>query len=542
MRYVLQMVALPILSLTIVAQAQNVYVTQTAAGGNTGADCADARALSSLTPSDWVPGNTIHLCGTITATAGTSGLVAQGSGTSGSPITVKFETNAILESPYFGGTYGCFSVSTCLGGIEVYGYNYIIIDGGANGIIENTANGTDLANHQTSSGVTLSGNNYIIRNLTIKSIYANDPTAGTDWGGQYTTDLGVLAGSSNVLICNNTLDNARSGIAPDTAGGSAPSYPFPSCPSNTFTSGTNIFGNTLYDHCWQIVPGGSSTPIMNIFGNTMGGYSNWVYMPNVSGYYHTDGIIAFGDAGSQVLVYFFNNTMQVPPYGTAAFYCTYGTTGSGCAAYIFNNVFYDSATSTASTAVLLNGTAPYPLGPYYLYNNTFVNNAMMVEFGGDSQAVTIENNLATSGSQPNANFYAKAYGSNTLMSILTAADYNSFYGGRGYSFGGAGQYYCWPQSGGTPSRCGTAYDGPWVNTGFETHSVSANPQINSNYTLANGSSDIRAGTNLTSLCSTLRPLCYDAAGNARPPTGPWDIGAYEAPSPKAPVGLTGTAK
>jgi hypothetical protein len=34
-------------------------------------------------------------------------------------------------------------------------------------------------------------------------------------------------------------------------------------------------------------------------------------------------------------------------------------------------------------------------------------------------------------------------------------------------------------------------------------------------------------TNLTSLCSTITPLCYDANGVARPASGAWDIGAYQ---------------
>ena len=138
MRHFFQMVALAVFLLSIAAQGQNIYVAQASAGGRNGVDCADARDLGNLTAGDWAPGNTIHLCGTITSPTGSSGLVALGSGTSSQPITIKFEPGTILQSPYFGYNNGCSSLATCLGGIEVYNRNYIVIDGGTNGIIQNT--------------------------------------------------------------------------------------------------------------------------------------------------------------------------------------------------------------------------------------------------------------------------------------------------------------------------------------------------------------------------------------------------------------------
>jgi hypothetical protein len=521
--------------------ASDVYVSQNKAGGNTGDNCADARALSSLVAADWIPGNTIHLRGAITSPAGTAGLVAQGSGTSARPITIKFEPGAVLEAPYFGGTpiaSSCYSPSTCLAGIEIFNYSNIIIDGGTSGVIENTANGTDLANHQSSSGITIhGGSNFIVRNLTIRNIYINDPST-QDTAGSYTDDVQIWNNSSNVTVCNNTLLDARIGLALDISGGVAPSLPLPSCASNTFSSGNNVFGNTLADHAWQIQPSGGSSPIVNIFNNSLGTNFNWV---ETSNNFHTDGIIAWGDAGVQLSVYLFNNVIQTPTSGTAGFYCTYGQTASGCRAWVFNNMFFASPADTG-VAVWLNGSTDYPLGPFYLFNNTFVNNSLAVQLAGDNEAVTIENNLIETGLD--GYFYAKGYGSNSLPSVLAIADYNSFYGGRGYSFTGNGQYFCWPQSGGSPSGCGSNYHGPWVKTGFDTHSVSANPQIDLNFRPSDKSPVINAGVNLSSLCSVpgWGPLCHDKNGVARPLAGRWDIGAIEGPHPNPPVGLTGTAR
>ena len=69
--------------------APDIYYAQAAAGTGSGDDCADARATSSMLAMDWVPGNTIHLCGALTTS-----ITALGSGTSASPITVTFEPGA----------------------------------------------------------------------------------------------------------------------------------------------------------------------------------------------------------------------------------------------------------------------------------------------------------------------------------------------------------------------------------------------------------------------------------------------------------------
>ena len=503
--------------------ASDVYVAQFAVGGNTGANCANARAMSSLTSGDWVAGNTLHLCGTINVTAGAAGLVAQGSGTSGSPIIVQFEANAILQSTYLGGTPSpgsCYSPSTCLAGIESYSFSNIIIDGGTNGIIQNTANGTNLANHQPSSGVTINGgSNFIVRNLTIRNLYINDPTSN-DAAGEFTTNVLLTNSTTNVAVCNNTLTNSRLGIGVYASGGVAPTYPSPSCASNAFTAGTNLFGNTLVDHAWQIQPTGTSSPIVNIFNNDISSTSNWIEPGN---YFHTDGVIAWGDIGVQITVFLFNNSFHDTSYGTAAFYCTYGQAGSGCRSYVFNNIF--SAPANTNIPVRFMADSGFLLGPHYVFNNTFVNNFAMVMIAGDNASVSIEDNLVLEG-PADGYFYSKPNGANTLSSVLSTADYNSFYGGRGFSFQGGG-YWCWPQSGGSPSGCSSDFSGPWVNTGFDTHSISGNPLLDANYRPTSSSPVIGAGTNLTSLCSTIAPLCYDKDGNARPSSGPWTIGAYQ---------------
>ena len=174
--------------------------------------------------------------------------------------------------------------------------------------------------------------------------------------------------------------------------------------------------------------------------------------------------------------------------------------------------------------------ATYNMGPFFTYNNTLVNYSIPLYPAGEYAAgITSENNLFSEGTVSTNYFYDKDSGSNSLTTVITVSDYNSFFGGRGYSFNSLATngYWCWPQSGGPVSGCGALGSGPWTNSGFDTHSISANPLLDANYHLQAGSPDIQAGANLTSLCSTIAPLCYDAAGVARPPTGAWDIGAYQ---------------
>ena len=126
--------------MTFPAWSADYYFAQSAAGGNDAASCANAKAISYLTGS-WSgkvsAGDTVHLCGTFTGAANSTMLTVGASGTSGSPITVKFETGAKLTSQQWSQS----------GAIAATSKNYIVIDGGTNGIIENTANGVGFSVH-----------------------------------------------------------------------------------------------------------------------------------------------------------------------------------------------------------------------------------------------------------------------------------------------------------------------------------------------------------------------------------------------------------
>ena len=166
-------IAMALLGVTLsggVAAANDIYFAQTAAGSGNGNSCQNAYSIADAThginiAGNWSAGNTLHLCGNITGS--TTQIIAAGSGSSGSPITIKWESGAIFGPPYCnvgGGTNACIILS---------GHNYITLNGGTpcgpgttcnsdesggisvdTGVLQNTSNGTRAA---TITNITCSG-------------------------------------------------------------------------------------------------------------------------------------------------------------------------------------------------------------------------------------------------------------------------------------------------------------------------------------------------------------------------------------------------
>jgi len=237
--------SLIILSSVPLGVAKDLYVTQNSAGTASGADAADANSLAWLnTAANWgsgatqvSPGDKVHLVGTFT-----SPLTVMGSGVSGSPMTIYFEPGANFTSPCW--PYGIAQAPN--GAIAFYGVSNIVIDGGVNGIIQNTACGTAFTN-KASTALSGTGRNVTIQNLTVTNIYLRTSyddypgLAAYYYGGVginlagnaltvsncHVSDAGSLlsmnasdAFTSNLLILNNTLLNANHfcslGIPPST--------------------------------------------------------------------------------------------------------------------------------------------------------------------------------------------------------------------------------------------------------------------------------------------------------------------------------------
>lgn len=503
----------------VFSSANDIYIAQNAAGGNTGADCADAYSISWFnSSSNWGSksgqigaGTTVHLCGTFTAAAGANGyLTFQSSGTASSPITLKFESGAVLTAPYWGGN----------GAIEASGRSYITIDGGSNGLIQATANGSPsggYAYQQDGAAVYFSSvSNGEVKNLTISNIYVH--TDPTDESGQNTYGVDWVDGNG-ISIDNNTIHDGKWCIysAYHAAG---------------TTSNINIFANTVYhcDHGAVIGDGDPGSTLQGtnaIYNNTIYDPANWDDNANDN---HHDGIHLWavngsGSVGNNVALY---DNYIYGSWGTHMNSLIY-IEGNWVSTGAFNNLLVVNNGCTGGAGLLAIAGQGLGGSKEYLYNNTVVGDSTqycsLISIQGGVQNAVAENNIAMTGA---AAFYS-------TDDITVSLDHNLYYnwGGSGWTIGG---------------KVYSTFSSYQSGSGQDAHGAASNPNLSSAYTLVAGSPAIGLGANLTSLGMTA--LDVDKAGVGRASSGSctsgvsgcWDAGAYQyaaansAPNP--PTGLT----
>jgi hypothetical protein len=482
------------------------YVAQSAGTFSGGSLCNGQIAITPATfnSTSLSPGDQTYGCGTITIGNGVSGFTFSQSGTSVSPIIFQADTGFILQAAYMGNLPGGAGGT---GGFTVNASN-IILDGAGVGVIQNTANGSSLANRQPSLGIEIRAiSNVIVRGWTIQHIYTNVAAVNED-GGFYTGDIFADTGATGITICNNTLNNAHVGIWSDTSGSGTAG----ACSSNTFGGGSNYFGNTISDHGWQISLNGAGAP--NVYNNVMTSWTNWGNQAD--GQYHTDGIIAYGDS-SLLTPTIYNNQFGSATAGdlgtvsaTGMVFCTYGTSGngSGSACTIFNNLFVGSgtcATGECAAAYFHGGDGTNTVGPHKIYNNTFINFGAADVYAENDNTIrySVENNIFYGCSA--CNTYANSLNGATASTILTPWDYNDGNNMRS-------------------SPYNSLSFATWQADGFDTHGLSLAPNLNAGYVPNAGSPVIGAGVNLTSLGISM--LDSDATGHPRAGTGGWTMGAF----------------
>lgn len=515
------------------ARANDIYIAQTAAGANTGQSCANAFAYTFFnTASNWGtgagqigPGTTVHLCGRIA-----NALTAQGSGSSGSPVTILFDSVS----------KGQISMAAlpATGGLVLDGQSYITVDG------------------NNSIGVIQSANNGSPSSLCSGSTYSSDIIS-----------KGISAASTrNIEIKNLTIGPVYVHVctADDSANHSALSPPGPVCISFSGTQGMTIDGNTMHDAAWCLNGGGNNISI----------HHNAIY--NID---HGLGMGIAAASATMTGLYFYNNSVRDATIwdtddnsfhhdGVHLFaYCSNGSSlcsGSYITSvYIYNNHVYGSWLANTTGALFFEGN----IRSAYVFNNyldgsRFINRFYLLPLEGTN--VAVYNNTAvgysTADSDPSL-FLLGGLGSVTENNIFSTA--NSVIGTGASFFGtpftvallahniyanGGGNAFVWcPRSGGSCSFLGSGQFSVWESDSGETgSSYSSSAGLNANGTLTPGSPAIAAGVNLYSTCNGqpnpgLGALCYDAAGNPRPASGPWDAGAYNLSSgsvPSPPSSLT----
>jgi len=502
------------------AFATTRYIAQTAGTFSGGSAC---NGQTTITPATFngttnAAGDLDYICGTITVAANTEALKVNGSGTSASPITLKFDSGAVLSSPEWpaDGTGGA---------IDVGGNSYIVIDGngGANGwtqgIIEATANGDSGApclsgsctDHGDSNGVEGDGATYItVTGLAIIDMYVTtgNPNPG---GGTCVYDVGSATGWT---VSNNLMHDVGWCVEFQYEG---------------TTSNITISGNTIYNIDHGIALGGpeSGATLSNvtISGNNIHDYSNW---DTSNDEWHHDGVHIWGynDNGSDHIsgITINNNKFGgcIGQNVTAHVFIEQNA-GGDTNVTVYNNSFIDTCSGNENDGMLaVEDSAAAPL----IYNNTFIGASTdtCAGFGdGSPSNITFVNNVVSgcgifmyvpspasfaAGGLHN-NIYAACPGSNCFA----------------YHDGDTNAFSSWQSATGQDAS-------PSAYVSTADLSAAGVPQ--------SGSPVIGAGVNLTSLSITA--LDSDITGAARPAVGAWTVGAYTntGVTPAAPTGLTGT--
>lgn len=530
--------------------ATNIYITQT--GSSSGNCTTNVQTLAFFnSASNWGsgesqigPGTTVLLCGTFTLSAGSTGLSVQGSGASGNPVVLKFDTNASLQAPYFSTNDGSSPTS---GAITISGRNYVLIDGGTacgfnpvtnvsggacNGTISSTADGTSLTYQKQNAGIYLNNVTGIeIRNIGISGIYLRTGAGSSDASAASgSADVWIEGPATNCSVHDSSLSDSHIGVLGDIDAG-------------TFTT-LNIYNNEIAHHGWGINVGGgdngSTGTGINIYGNEFTNWNNWA---DANATYHTDGIITYSDgstaSGSSITGNIYNNYF----HGDLG-----GGTGSNAVSYyvslgvnslynVFNNVLDNTGGANIYGGLInVSGviSGSYPQNGNLIANNTLVLNGLQDACIGNNGTATFKvyNNIC-SGIEVGYEFELSSYSP-------LAGNYNNF-----YSMG----YLGCNNEGPGPPNCISSLSSWRSTTGQDANSSTGNPLLTT-YIPQSGSPVIGLSKNLYSLGITA--LNSDKAGNPRlvlgtscSPTvgtaGCWDAGAYEYGSSGPPTPPTSLA-
>jgi len=497
-----------VLGLAKSSWAADFYVAQNQVGANDGSNCSNARSVSWFnTASNWAnpkqagkvgPGDTVHLCGTIT-----TALTAQGSGSSGSPITIYFENGAKLSKPSWDG-----------GVLDLNNKDYITVDGGTNGIIENTDNGTagsyTYQNHTQAINAS-SCTGCEIKNLTIRNLYVR--TSTTDNTRAWNLLRCVWVSGSNVSVHDITCDHAGAAVIVSYGDGD---------------DNIRVYNNTFYNNAHNFVlssGGDKHAGKIYFYNNHVYDYRTW---DGAGCPYHNSAIHAYGITVSESHpdvdeFWIYNNKFEQPGVCSSGHVFLEGGTDkwtdSNAVVYFFNNVVF------GGQVLLSEGQN------YVIVNNTFIGSDTSLAIGNNNP--TIKNNYFSGASI-------------TLLEVAAATiptpstiDYNSYANYSGYNA------WCWPSKGCTSSW--TTYLSNCVIC--DTHSYTDLAGYGGvNQTTGRpgiGSTAIDKGVNLSSL--GIAALNSDKNGISRPQGSAWDIGAYEyiqaspppdTTPPAAPSGVT----
>ncbi len=502
-RKVFALAVMGIFSCALSGLAQDIYIAQTAQGSDTGADAADAHSVAWLnTSANWGTGanqvgagGIVHLCGIIF-----NPITIQASGVAGNPITIYFEPNCVMTASYW-----------YYGAIIMQSQSYIVINGGVNGVINATNNGSSLAYQTNSAGVVAySSQNITVENLSIVNMYQRtsltDETGG--YGGEKGVGVYIIPNGEGLNYCSNiTVSNC---VIHDSGFGAFLSYGAVECSNYLFINNT-VYRCSLGAFCGDR-GGGSLLSGFTCTGNNIYSFSNWD--DTVANDFHHDGIYIFANAANSVCSNIVLNANTIGPAFGANTSAGLFVTGNCPSALLYNNIFVANNDEAPADGFIYLGFnqggssgQPYTPGNAGIYNNTFLG-------GGVGTGILIwdisgtnyfENNIVNSVGTCINYIYAPT---NSLVS-----NYNLVNGLN------PSQAFCY-----SPNFSGRLLSlAGWQSLGFDAQSTNNNPLLNPGNAPQVASPAARAGVNRYSTFTT------DYAGNPRLKNGPWTIGAFNVP-------------
>jgi hypothetical protein len=524
------------------ANAKAFYISGTSSTSTSaGTSCSNALSVGWFNnSSSWgyashqiSPGTTVFLCGAFNGHPGQQLLGVQGSGTAGNPITIKFLPGAVLSAPYWSGS----------GAINMQSRSYIVVDGGSNGIIQNTANGTGRAYRQQSVAIhARSCDHCTVQNLTIQNLYVR--TSATDLAATHTVNCVSWHLANNLTINNITCHDASWAIAGD---------------GNNFTlSNSNIY------HVDHGVASGAYGKAggYSIHNNHFHDFANWDSPTNT---YHHDGIHLWGQNGGTITggaiynntfdgdfgvnitahVFLQDSVQHVSVYNNIAVAPTYRTINSiwitatstsmpggpaignsannnsinagghrsGCAIYADNQLQFTAVNNILGGGVsdvsIQRGTTLTSAGVNYnVYRD------LLAEFG-DRNAFSFKGQYFFSLSQWRAACRCD-YASKLILGTQTTA-FSSVVGGTGPTVAGAAVTNAAAVTGVDAVASSDA-----VNLSVISAPTTTDPEFALLYTVGEGN-----GLNLSDLAvGDLAPLAVGMNGAPRPTAGPWNVGPF----------------
>jgi hypothetical protein len=604
------------------ASAANVYIAQGASGSANGSSCANAYAATFFnTSTNWGsaaseigPGTTVNLCGTITTE-----LKAQGSGSSGSPITILFQPFAQISLPYCDDTNGCLNID---------GKSYIIVDGGTacgpgtacastaiacmgkpsacgTGSIVQTSNGAGyfpITNITCSGGVaTVTGPNpfgfglapypaplpVLISGSSISS-YNGSWKVVSDYDSTNTFTInapcnGTGTGGSAGIVCPSGAYCTYWGAAILV---DAQNNGCSNCEVRNLILGPTWYTTTSQSEQSNLYAGGNGAAIyaegtsgtLKIHDSAMP-YGVINYVPTASGdnglsiyntdIYNTNSAVNIASTssssiltGAQIYNNHFHDTEVTDAAGCPdhhnSLHAWGFTGGSNSNINFYNNVIDGNWGGCATGGLFFEGSTPNLTVYNNFWNMTYTQmNNGIVGLDGDGFASTVQfyNNIMIG---QNIGDVCMTFGSGSTAASITMknnilVNCSTLFAGQGSNitftsmgnniWGGSPASTPWGLSC-SPGPC-TYYN----FSGWESAVKESGSSFGTSTSYAGLSSSgqplvtspaVNAGADLTSV--GIAALDLDAAGNARPSSGAWTIGAYNSASssggPAAPTSLS----